>query len=80
MLKDVRRHRTIPVSGLQGVGYSPLYLNYERGTTSVGNGSISYFFLVTPDNFSMEIYTDIYLTLDEKYFIYTDEYFWLTQI
>lgn len=57
-----------------GVGYSPLYLNYERGTTSVGNGSISYFFLVTPDNFSMEIYTDIYLTLDEKYFIYTDEY------
>ena len=57
-----------------GMGYSPLYLNYERGTTSVGNGSISYFFLVFPENFSMEVYTDIYLTLEDKFLIYTDEY------
>ena len=34
-----------------GLAYSPLYLNYERGTTSVGNGSISYFCYMLPENF-----------------------------
>lgn len=57
-----------------GIAYSTLYLNYERGTTSVGNGSISCFFFMTADNFDLQVYTDIYVTMTDKYEIYLDEY------
>ena len=57
-----------------GIAFSPLYLNYERGTSSVGNGSVSCFYYVTEDCFDIEVYTEIYLTLSEKFEIYSDEY------
>ena len=57
-----------------GLAYSPLYMNYERGTTSIGNGVISYFFIVPPEDFNIEAYTDIYVKLNESAFIYSDEY------
>ena len=57
-----------------GLAYSPLYLNYERGTTSVGNGSVSYFYYILPEDFDFEVYTDIYLTLEQEEYIYSDRY------
>ncbi len=57
-----------------GLAYSPLYLNYERGTTSVGNGSVSYFCLILPEDFDFEVYTDIYVKMDEDPYIYSDDY------
>ncbi len=57
-----------------GLAYSPLYMNYERGTSSIGNGVISYFFIVPPEDFNVEAYTDIYLRLKDNAFIYSDEY------
>ncbi|MCR5324482.1 MAG: FtsX-like permease family protein [Lachnospiraceae bacterium] len=57
-----------------GIAYSPLYLNYERGTTSVGNGSVSCYYLILPEDFDFEVYTDIYLSLKDKEFIYSEEY------
>ncbi len=57
-----------------GIAFTPLYLNYERGTTSVGNGSVSCFFLALPEAFDIEVYTDIYLTLEQKEYIYSEKY------
>ena len=57
-----------------GLAFSPLYLNYERGNSSVGNGTVTYFFLAFPEDFSMPVYTDAYLTAAKKNHIYTDEY------
>ncbi|MBP5653524.1 MAG: FtsX-like permease family protein [Lachnospiraceae bacterium] len=57
-----------------GLAYSPLYLNYERGTTSVGNGSVSYFCLILPEDFDFEVYTDIYVKMDSDPYIYSDDY------
>lgn len=57
-----------------GLAYSPLYLNYERGTTSVGNGSVSYFYLILPEDFSMPAYTDAYVTLLQKEPLFSKEY------
>ena len=57
-----------------GLAYSPLYLNYERGTTSVGNGSLSYFSFILPEDFDMEVFTDIYVKTDSDPYIYSDEY------
>lgn len=40
------------------------YLTWDRGTTSIGNGSVDYFMAVLPESFSMEVYSAIYATVD----------------
>lgn len=57
-----------------GTVYSPCYVNFERGTTSIGNGSVSGFIYVLPEAFNMERFTDIYVKFDEDYRIYSDKY------
>ncbi|MCR4928336.1 MAG: ABC transporter permease [Lachnospiraceae bacterium] len=73
-LNDTLDNFSIQEFTIVGIAYTPLYLNYERGTTSVGNGSVSCFFLALPEDFDIEVYTDIYLTLSQKEYIYSDEY------
>ena len=62
---------------LVGVADSVLYLNYERGTTSRGSGSVAGFLCLTRDGFSdsfTEIYTEMYLKLSDDAFLYSDAY------
>ena len=54
---------------------SPVYANYERGTTSLGNGTIDGFMLVLRDAFDCDYDTEIYVRLNTfGAQIYTDEY------
>ena len=54
---------------------SPVYANYERGTTSLGNGTIDGFMLVLRDAFDCDYDTEIYVKLNTfGAQIYTDEY------
>lgn len=46
-----------------GIVRSPLYINFERGSTSIGNGSLDCFILVPESDFTMDAYTDLYATL-----------------
>ena len=57
-----------------GTADSSLYINFERGTTSIGNGSIEGFIYVLPDTFTLEQYTEAYVRFDEDYEIYSDDY------
>lgn len=59
-----------------GLVSSPLYLNYERGTTSLGDGVVSAYFYIEKAGFSCDYFTEIYLTLDKTagLFIYSDKY------
>lgn len=57
-----------------GIAYSSIYLNYERGTSSVGNGQIASFYYFMPEAFKLGAYTDIYITLNEKCYLYSKEY------
>ena len=68
---DVFAHRKYTITGLI---YSPVYLNYERGSTTLGNGIIEAYFYILPEGFDTDIYTEIYLTLDKSGPIYSDEY------
>ena len=68
---DVFAHRKYTITGLI---YSPVYLNYERGSTTLGNGIIEAYFYILPEGFNTDIYTEIYLTLDKSGPIYSDEY------
>ena len=54
---------------------SPVYANYERGTTSLGNGTIDGFMFVLRDAFDCDYDTEIYVKLNTfGAQIYTDEY------
>lgn len=49
---------------ITGTGYSPTYISYERGSTTLGTGSLSGFVYVLPEDFDMDIYTVAYLLAD----------------
>ena len=50
------------------------YLNFERGSTSLGNGSVSSYIYLLPEGFSTEYYTEIFLTIPDAGGIYSDAY------
>ena len=57
-----------------GIVRSPYYINFERGTTSIGDGKITAFFYVPREAFACDYLTEIYVTARQKYDVYTDEY------
>lgn len=57
-----------------GIADSPVYLNYERGTSKLGNGTVSAFIYTVGEAFTSEYYTDMYLKLNNQSRIYSDEY------
>ena len=57
-----------------GTALTPIYLNYERGSTTVGSGTISAFVCIPPDGFESEYYHGIYLLTDVAADAYSDEY------
>ena len=71
-----RTKEAFPSDTLKVVGTadSSLYINFERGTTSIGNGSIEGFIYVLPETFTLEQYTEAYIRFDEDCVIYSDEY------
>ena len=58
------------------VGYvaSPLYMDMNRGSTTIGSGSLSSFFYVPEEAFDMDYYVEINLTLPGAFSVYTDAY------
>ena len=59
-----------------GTANSPLYLSTDRGTSSLGTGSVNGFVLLLPGAFAMETYTDAYLTVSwaKDLYCYDDAY------
>ena len=59
-----------------GTVNSPLYLNADRGSTSLGNGSLSGFVYVTRDNFTTDYDTAIDLVFSDSasYDVFSDAY------
>lgn len=60
-----------------GTFLSPLYVDATgRGSTTVGDGSISDVLLIPKENFKTEVYTQVYLTVEELSSLnaYTQEY------
>ena len=59
-----------------GLVETPLYLSFERGTSSIGTGKVSSFMMLPEEEFNLDIYTDIYLTVREarEAMTYNEEY------
>ena len=58
------------------VGYvaSPLYMDGNRGTTTVGSGSVDSFCYIPRSGFDADYYTQIDLTVTEDFPLYSDAY------
>lgn len=59
---------------LVGLVNSPLYLNFERGTASIGSGSLNAFVLLPEEGFDTEVYHEIYLHLSDSAAAWSDAY------
>lgn len=57
-----------------GICESVSYINLERGSSALGNGSVAGYVYIPSDGFSLDCYTDIYLTVDADGYVYSDEY------
>ena len=59
-----------------GIGQSPYYLSLDRGTTKIGNGDLSGFVILLPEDFTLEIYTQLIVSVDgaKNLLCYSDEY------
>ena len=57
-----------------GIGHSVEYLNYQRGSTSVGSGSVTAFCYIPRDGFVTDYFTSIHLDADIDAYIYSDQY------
>lgn len=59
---------------ITGLVKSTLYIQFERGTSSLGNGRVSGFMYLLPEGFDMECFTEVYVKFDEDYPIYSEQY------
>ena len=59
-----------------GSGNSPLYFSLDRGSSTIGNGSVSGFVVVDSSAFCLDVYTEIFATVDgaEDVMAFTEEY------
>ena len=53
---------------------SSMYINFERGTSSVGNGTVTAFIYLSRDAFDSDVYTEAFIRFDHDHEIYSDEY------
>ncbi len=52
----------------------PYYVNFERGSTTLGQGKLSGFICLPAEGFDMDLYTEIFLSIEDGGAIYSDEY------
>ena len=57
-----------------GLVSSPLYVNYERGGTSIGSGTLSGFFYVPPEGLDYDGFTEVDIRLSRTADLYSEEY------
>lgn len=59
-----------------GTGSSPCYISFNRGSTTIGSGSLAGFLVVPEKTFEQEVYTECYLQVKgaKDCIAYTDEY------
>jgi len=56
-----------------GTVNTPIYMDYQRGSTTIGNGTLDTFFFIPEGAFDTDYYTALYLTLEGDEYIFSDE-------
>ncbi|MDR2649709.1 MAG: ABC transporter permease [Clostridiales bacterium] len=61
---DIRVNLRTDTFRIVGVALSPYYISRERGSSSIGDGSVDYFIYIDPDNFLETIYSEAFVQLN----------------
>ncbi len=68
---DQLKEKTFTIVGLVS---TPLYMDMNRGNTSVGSGSIANYYFVPEEAFDVSYYTEIHVKLPGQWEVYSEEY------
>ncbi len=68
---DMLRYKEYRVVGICDASY---YINYERGTTALGNGQLKGFVYIPQEGFDTDYYTEVFIRLKERYPLYSQGY------
>jgi putative ABC transport system permease protein len=71
---DEVRNPTYESYVVTGLVRSPMYMNLERGVTTIGNGQVRGFGYLLPEAFTGEFYSQVFVYLDSEYMAFTQEY------
>jgi len=73
---DIRVNLLTDTFQVVGIAQSPYYISTERGTGTIGDGSVSFFIYVDTDNFTQPLYSEAFILLDgvEELSSFGDEY------
>ena len=72
--KDKLKDFNVKDFEIVGLVNTPIYLDYQRGSTDIGNGSLDTFFYIEKDAFAVDYYTNLYVKLDGEEESLTDEH------
>lgn len=72
--EDIRDSFVYDTYTVTGLVRSPLYLNMERGTSTIGKGKIDAFVFIPKDGFSFDYYEEVYVCGDTKSAAFTEAY------
>ena len=77
---DIEDYLKTDTFTIVGTMYTPVYLSYEKGSTTVGSGSIDNFITILDEDFNMDYYTQVNLTVEGAKALnsYEDAYFDVT--
>ncbi len=73
-IKEDLEHFSFDEYKIVGVVESPLYIQFERGNSALGNGKVSGFIYLLPQGFQSDAYTEVYVKLSESFDLYDDAY------
>ncbi len=57
-----------------GTVNTPIYLDYQRGSTDIGNGSLTTFFFIPKEAYDVDYYTQLYVKLEGDKEAFSSEY------
>ena len=60
-ISDTLKNDTYTITGAVS---SPEYISFQRGSTTIGNGSVTTFIAVPEESFALDVYTEIYVQSD----------------
>ena len=77
---DISENLKVSEFTIVGIANTPNYLSFEMGSSNIGHGSINNFIMIPEEDFNMDIYTEVLLTVDgaKELNSYSDEYFNVT--
>lgn len=73
---DIRDTLTTDTFTIAGAVSSPEYISFQRGSTTIGNGTVSAFVAVPEESFILDVYTEICIRADgaKEMTAFTDAY------